>query len=92
MLGLNDRLKIPDEVLTSKVGEEMILLNLQTGMYHSLNPVGTRFVELLNDASRLNDVHQALLEEFEVSTTLLASDLIKLSQEMLSKGLLVKSD
>jgi hypothetical protein len=33
-----------------------------------------------------------LLEEFEVSTTLLASDLIKLSQEMLSKGLLVKSD
>jgi hypothetical protein len=92
MLGLNDRLKIANEVLTSKVGEEMILLNLQTGMYHSLNPVGTRFIELLNDASRLNDIHEALLEEFEVSTTLLASDLIRLSQEMLSKGLLVKSD
>ena len=37
-LALNDQLRIPEEVLTTKVGEEMILLNLQTGMYHSLDP------------------------------------------------------
>jgi hypothetical protein len=90
-LALNDQLRIPEEVLTSKVGEEMILLNLQTGMYHSLDPVGTRFLELLQDNSRLDAVHHALLEEFDVPTTLLESDLLKLSQDMLARGLLVKS-
>ena len=67
-LALNDQLRIPEEVLTSKVGEEMILLNLQTGMYHSLDPVGTRFLELLQTTRELDAVHQAMLEEFDVST------------------------
>ena len=89
-LALSDQLRIPEEVLTTKVGEEMILLNLQTGMYHSLDPIGTRFLELLQRASRLDEVHHALLEEFDVSTALLESDLLKLSQDMLARGLLVK--
>jgi hypothetical protein len=91
-LALNDQLKIPEEVLTSKVGEEMILLNLQTGMYHSLDSVGARFLELLQSTHRLDAVHHALLEEFDVSTTMLESDLLKLSQEMLARGLLVMSE
>jgi hypothetical protein len=89
-LALSDHLKIPEEVLTSKVGEEMILLNLQTGMYHSLDPVGTRFLELLQNTSQLDAVHHALLQEFDVPTAQLESDLLKLSQEMVGRGLLVK--
>jgi hypothetical protein len=89
-LALNDHLRIPEEVLTSKVGEEMILLNLQTGMYHSLDPVGTRFLELLQQNSQLDLVHDALLNEFDVPRAKLESDLLKLSQDMLTRGLLVK--
>ena len=89
-VALNDRLKIPDEVVTTKVGEETVLLNLQTGMYHSLDPVGTRFLELLRSNGNLDAVHQAMLSEFEVSTRKLEVDLLKLSQEMLARGLLVK--
>jgi hypothetical protein len=91
-LALNDHLKIPEEVLTTRVGDEMILLNLQTGMYHSLDPVGARFLELLQHNGDLNQVHRSLLEEFDVPTALLESDLLKLSQDMLSRGLLVKSE
>lgn len=91
-VALHDQLRIPEEVLTSKVGEEMILLNLQTGMYHSLDPVATRFLELLQHTSHLDEVHQALLQEFDVPTSRLENDLIKLSQEMLTRGLLVKSE
>lgn len=89
-LALSDHLRIPEEVLTSKVGEEMILLNLQTGMYHSLDPVGTRFLELLQNTSQLDAVHHAMLQEFDVPTAKLESDLLKLSQEMVGRGLLVK--
>ncbi len=89
-LALNDHLRIPEEVLTSKVGDETVLLNLQTGMYYSLDPVGTRFIELLQRTSRLDEVHRALLEVFDVSTAKLETDLLKLSQDMLTRGLLVK--
>ncbi|MGA9811840.1 MAG: PqqD family protein [Terriglobales bacterium] len=89
-LALNDHLRIPEEVLTSKVGEETVLLNLQTGMYYSLDPVGTRFIEVLQRTSRLDEVHRALLEHFDVSTAKLEADLLKLSQDMLTRGLLVK--
>lgn len=89
-MALNDHLRIPEEVLTSKVGDETVLLNLQTGMYYSLDPVGTRFLELLQRNSRLDEVHHALLEQFDVSTAKLEADLLKLSQDMLARGLLVK--
>ena len=89
-LALNDHLRIPEQVLTSKVGDETVLLNLQTGMYYSLDPVGTHFLELLQKNSRLNEVHHALLEQFDVSTAKLEADLLKLSQDMLTRGLLVK--
>lgn len=89
-LVLNDHLRIPEQVLTTKVGDETVLLNLQTGMYFSLDPVGTRFLELLQKNSRLDEVHHALLEQFDVSTAKLEADLLKLSQDMLTRGLLVK--
>ena len=89
-VALNDRLRIPDEVVSTKVGKETVLLNLQTGMYHSLDPVGTRFLELLRSNGGLDSVLHAMLEEFDVSTTKLETDLLKLSQDMLTRGLLVK--
>ena len=89
-VALNDHLRIPEEVLTSKVGDETVLLNLQTGMYYSLDPVGTRFLEVLQRTGRLDEVHHALLEQFDVSTAKLEADLLKLSQDMLARGLLVK--
>ena len=89
-VALNDHLRIPEEVLTSKVGDETVLLNLQTGMYYSLDPVGTRFLEELQRTGRLDEVHHALLKHFDVSTAKLEADLLKLSQDMLARGLLVK--
>lgn len=72
--------------------DRVILLNLQTGMYHNLDSVGTRFLELLQSIHRLDAVHHALLEEFDVPRALLESDPLKLSQEMLARGLLVMSE
>jgi Coenzyme PQQ synthesis protein D (PqqD) len=57
-------------------------------MYHSLDPVGTRFLDLLQTGGGLDDIHHAMLEEFDVSTARLEADLLKLSQDMLAKGLL----
>ena len=46
--------------------------------------------DLLQSSKGLDDVHHAMLQEFDVPTAKLETDLLKLSREMLAKGLLVK--
>jgi hypothetical protein len=88
---LHDHLIVPDDVLSTKVGEDTVLLNLETGMYHSLNGVGTRFFDLLQNSKNLDDIRQSMLEEFDVPPERLEADLLKLSREMLAKGLLKRA-
>ena len=85
---LNDSLRIPDQVATRKVGDETILLNLETGTYFGLDAVGSRFLELLEQNGKLADAHRVMLEEFDVAPEVLEADLLRLSEEMCAKGLL----
>lgn len=85
---LNDSLRIPDQVAARKLGEETILLNLQTGTYFGLDAVGSRFLELLEQNGELAAAHQAMLEQFEVAPEVLEADILRLSEEMCAKGLL----
>lgn len=86
---LNDHLLVPDEVLTARVGDELILLNLETGMYHGLDPVGTRFFELLEATGELCAVHRTMLDEFEVTAERLEAGLLRICEAMVARGLLV---
>ena len=62
---LNDSLRIPDGVATRKMGNETILLNLETGTYFGLDTVGSRFLELLERNGEIAVAHRTMLEEFE---------------------------
>ncbi|HEY4900312.1 MAG TPA: PqqD family protein [Terriglobales bacterium] len=85
---LNDSVRISDQVATRKIGDETILLNLETGTYFGLDAVGSRFVELLEQNGKLAAAHRAMLEEFDVAPEVLEADLLRLSEEMCAKGLL----
>jgi coenzyme PQQ synthesis protein D (PqqD) len=90
-LTLNDSVRIPDQVATRKIGEEMILLNLGTGTYFGLDAVGSRFLELLEQNGEVAAVYRAMMEEFDVSPKVLEADLLRLLEEMRAKGLLEAS-
>ena len=85
---LNHRLRVPDEVAIRKIDNDTVLLNLQTGTYFGLDAVGSRLLELLEQNGELAAAHRAMLEEFDVAPEILEADLLRLSQEMSSKGLL----
>lgn len=88
MLTRNARLKIPEPVMTRQVGDETVLLNLESGTYFGLDPVGSRFLELLQAESVLAVIIARMLEEFEVTEAQLEDDLLRLVDEMLASGLL----
>ena len=89
MLTRDARLQIPEQVVTRQVGDETVLLNLESGTYFGLDPVGSRFLELLEVEGTLAAVLAKMLEEFDVTEAQLKADLLRLADEMLASGLLV---
>jgi len=87
-ISLNDNVKIPDEVLSTVVGDEMVLLNLKTGTYFGFDTIGARFFQLLAETDQLGTIHGRMMEEFDVPADRLEQDLLRLSEQMVSKGLL----
>jgi hypothetical protein len=88
LMTLNDTFRIPDGVATRKLGDETVLLNVETGIYFGLDAVGSRFVELLEQNGNLAAAHDAILKEYNVAPEVLEADLLRLAGQMKAKGLL----
>jgi hypothetical protein len=85
---LDKRATIPDSVILRAVGEEAVLLNLNTNQYYSLNPVGLRMLEILTQSATSGQALATLLEEYAVEPAELESDLHELQEQLLSQGLI----
>jgi hypothetical protein len=81
------RVEISSSVIYRDVSGEVVLLNLQSGVYYGLDPVGSRMWQLLMEQRPLDDVCSVMLEEYEVTADVLRADLSKLVDELASKGL-----
>ena len=70
MLSLDSKITIPEDVLfyevSNQVDDEMVILNLATSEYYSLDEVGTRMWLLIHEHSQLKAVHQVMQEEYAV--------------------------
>lgn len=79
---------IRNEHVTWKALEgESVLLNLETGVYFSLNETGTAAWELFDGATSLATVGETLCARFNVPTERVRQDLFELTQALLEEGL-----
>ncbi len=74
-LSIDSAVRIKDDVIFNDLHGEVVLLNLKTGLYFGLDPVGTRAWQLIQDHGRLGPVRDAMLKEYEVSAERLWADL-----------------
>lgn len=88
MLNLNAALRIPAHVLYTTVEKDAVLLSTLTNKYYSLNEVGARFWNLLTEGKTLRQLHQVLLDEFEVTSSQLEQDLLELLKQLRENGLI----
>ena len=85
---LDDRVRIPKEVVSRTVGDETVLLNLETQSYYGLDPVGGRVWTLLGETGNLRAVFESMASEYEVAEQDLERDILRLVLELHAKGLL----
>ena len=71
----SDEVRVAPDVLFRLVGDEGVLLNLNTTRYLGLNAVGTRMWTVLAGATSIQAAYDVLLREYEVAPEQLRADL-----------------
>jgi hypothetical protein len=66
---------------------EIVILNLETGVYFGLDKVGARIWRLIEDHGSLAAVLAALRAEYDASPAVLERDLLDLVDVLCAKGL-----
>lgn len=82
------RFAIPQHVACRAFPTETVLLNLETGQYHGLNPTGGRMFEVLGECGDLGEAAARLAREFEQPLETVAGDLRDLCAGLVGRGLL----
>ena len=81
------KVKLPKEVVWTKLGDEVAILNSETGTYFGLDAVGSRIWCLMAEGCALDEVVAKLLTEFEVDEQRVRSDLHELLEELKERSL-----
>lgn len=87
-ISFSDRVRVPDDVLISRLQEESVILNLDSERYYGLDDVGTRFLSVLTASNSIDAAYQSLAEEYDVDREVLRQDLVALIQNLLQQGII----
>ena len=82
--------KIPETSVNQKVGDELVILNLESGHYFGLDEVGARMVELIGEHGEIDKVVTCLIEEYDATPAQIKGDLEELLTELVKNNLIVQ--
>jgi Coenzyme PQQ synthesis protein D (PqqD) len=81
------RLEPTQDVVGQRLGDEVVLVSLQSNRIFELNRTGGRFWEILQSESDRGRIEEQLLEEFEVSRDELSAEVDQLIESLADEEL-----
>jgi coenzyme PQQ synthesis protein D (PqqD) len=79
------------DLLTAVVGEDLIMMSLETGQYHSLTGVGSRIWELLAEPTTEEAIISQLQAKYDVPPDVCASEVTAFLADLRKRGLVVSA-
>ena len=86
-MSLSNIVTIPSQVMARQVGDETVILDLASGTYYGLDPVGARIWQLITEGQTLAQVCETMLAEYEVTREAIERDVLALVQNLADKQL-----
>jgi hypothetical protein len=80
------------EQVSSDLGGEVAILDLNAGMYYGLDEVGARVWELVQEPRAVSELQTSIVEEYEVEPVRAKRDVLSLLQQMADQGLVEVKD
>jgi len=82
--------QVNDKVLSSKIGNEAVLMCMEAEYYYGLDPIGSRIWELLTESPKtIEEIIDVLLQEYEVDQETCSKDVYSFIDEMTSRKLIL---
>jgi coenzyme PQQ synthesis protein D (PqqD) len=81
------RVVVAKNLVSRDLAGEIVILNLQNGVYYGINPVGARVWNLVQELRTFAEVRDTLLEEYDVEAGCLEADLRLLLAQLAEGGL-----
>ena len=89
-MDLDTRLSVPRQVTSRLVGDETVLLDLESGMYFGLDGVGKRIWEAIDEGLTLREIAAIIVSEYEVDEIQAQADTIEFVGDLVERGLLTE--
>jgi hypothetical protein len=81
------KVKVPQSVVFRSFPTETVVLNLQTGKYHGLNPSAGKMLQALTEAASVREAAAAVAAEYDAPAATVEGDICDLCQNLLDRGL-----
>lgn len=88
MVTVQSTVVVAPGLTAAHLGDEAVLLDVNSGRYYGLNELGARIFELAKAATSVRAIMDALLQEYKVEAARLEADLMAFLQEMEKRQLI----
>ena len=85
---VNSIVVVTKDQVSADLSGEAAILNLKSGVYFGLNAVGASIWKLIQEPRSVNEINDALVQEYDVDPDQCEKDLLALLGELLSKELI----
>ncbi|MFB0613739.1 PqqD family protein [Aurantiacibacter poecillastricola] len=75
------------EILSTEVGESLVMMSMETGNYHELDSIGTTIWDELETPKSLDELCDSLCGEYDVTPGQCREDIEPFLQQMKGHGL-----
>ena len=89
---LNQKLTISENTLFQELHGEIVILNIESESYYSLNPAGSKVWQFLTAKENVKGAIRQLLQIYLVDESTLDHDVTLLAQELVQEELLISYD
>ena len=88
MFSDSTRVKVSSSQVSSKLGDEAVVLHFENGIYFGLNEVSARIMELIAEPKTVSEIVDALLKEYNVDAATCRQDVIDLLVQLQENDLI----
>ncbi len=87
-MNLKQKITFSESVFAQEVDGEMVLLDMNSENYFGLDEVGTAIWQSMQEKETLQEVYDAMLEQYEVEPEILEKDLLDFTTKLEESGLI----
>ena len=81
-----------NDIISSEMGGETVMMSIENGKYFSVNPVGSRIWELLHSPQTVAQLVDALLDGYEIDRATCEKEVVAFLTHMEAENVVKKAE